>query len=131
MDLVEGIRKLGFRRWYERQLIESHLYFVSGFLSMILVAAALEQFSSSSGGTQAIMAALVAIAGMLSIWSFSRYKFMLSRAVYTAERSTCGNCRTHGVLEVLQHAMNRTPDAETAPWIQVRCRRCGHRWTIE
>jgi len=29
MELSDGIRKIGFRRWYERQLIEGHLYLIS------------------------------------------------------------------------------------------------------
>ena len=41
MELSKGIRKIGFRRWYERQLIESHLYFVSSFLCLIAVMAGL------------------------------------------------------------------------------------------
>jgi len=45
-DLAEGIRKTGFRRWYERQLIESHLYFVTAVLSLIVVGAGLEGFTA-------------------------------------------------------------------------------------
>ena len=37
MSPADGIRKLGFRRWYERQLIESHAYFLTCFLCMIKV----------------------------------------------------------------------------------------------
>ena len=37
MSPADGIRQLGFRRWYERQLIESHAYFLTCFLCMIMV----------------------------------------------------------------------------------------------
>ena len=36
MDIVEGVRKLGFRKWYERQLIEAHAWLVTGFLAWLL-----------------------------------------------------------------------------------------------
>jgi hypothetical protein len=39
MTSAEGISKHGFRGWYERQLIEGHVYFVTWFLSLILVVA--------------------------------------------------------------------------------------------
>lgn len=39
MELAEGIRKIGFARWYERQLMEAHLYLVTAFLCLILLTA--------------------------------------------------------------------------------------------
>jgi hypothetical protein len=38
--LDEAIRKRGFRRWYERQLCESHAHLVTGLLSLIMMAIA-------------------------------------------------------------------------------------------
>ena len=35
MTPADGIRRLGFHRWYERQLIESHVYLVTGLLSRL------------------------------------------------------------------------------------------------
>jgi hypothetical protein len=46
MELAEGIKKVGFRRWYERQLIESHAYLITGLLSSILVLGSIESLSS-------------------------------------------------------------------------------------
>ena len=39
MEPADSISRLGFARWYERQLIEGHAWFVSGFACMIAVAA--------------------------------------------------------------------------------------------
>jgi hypothetical protein len=127
VDLAEGIAKMGFRRWYERQLIESHVYFVTAFLSLIMVIAGLEAFSEAAHlSTRILMLALVLVGGVLCVWSFVRYQFMLSRAVRAAERSTCSNCASYGVLDVVRCS---GPDA--APWLRVRCRKCAHEWTIE
>ena len=43
MSPAEGIAKHGFRRWYERELIEGHVYLVTCILSLMLIAACLEQ----------------------------------------------------------------------------------------
>jgi hypothetical protein len=45
-DPASGIRRLGFRRWYERQLLESHFWLVSCILAMLLVAVCIETFRS-------------------------------------------------------------------------------------
>jgi len=34
-ELAAGIRKHGFRKWYERELISSHVHLVLTFLAMI------------------------------------------------------------------------------------------------
>ena len=43
MTPADRIDKLGFRRWYERELIEGHAYLVTGFLSFIVIAVFLEE----------------------------------------------------------------------------------------
>jgi hypothetical protein len=127
LDLAEGIRRIGFRRWYERQLLESHIYFVTAFLSLIVVVAGLEGFSAAAqASTRILMLALVVAGGALCVWSFVRYQFMLARAVRAAERSTCSQCASYGMLDVVQRSV---PAA--APSLTVRCRKCGHEWTIE
>ena len=50
MELADDIRKRGFKKWYERQLIESHAYLVTCFLCMILVTALMEQSASARPG---------------------------------------------------------------------------------
>ena len=42
MGLADAIRRRGFRRWYERQLIEGHAYLVTGLLSLIMMAISIE-----------------------------------------------------------------------------------------
>lgn len=128
VDLAEGIRRVGFKRWYERQLIESHVYFVTAFLSLIVVVAGLESYSATAlASTRLLMLTLVAGGIVLCAWSFRRYQSMLARAVRAAERSTCGQCATYGVLEVVRRTMER----EAHSCLTVRCRKCGHEWQME
>ena len=45
MEPAATIGRLGFRRWYERQLIEAHAWLISCFLCMLAIAACVEVMS--------------------------------------------------------------------------------------
>jgi hypothetical protein len=134
MELAEGIRRLGFRRWYERQLIESHLYLVSCFLCLVVVLACFEGFSLRVPGSETILRLAGMLAGgALCVWTLRRYLAMLKFAVHAAERSICGSCETYGMLEVTgAHAGISSADPTLHNALTgVRCRKCGHEWIIE
>ena len=134
MELSEGIRKLGFQRWYERQLLESHFYLVTAFLCLVLVMACLEGFRFHAPGLEPLLRLTVMFAGgAIGVASLNRYFRMLRLALHAANRSVCGKCGTHGILEVTNvRAGARDGEADTicAP-TGVRCRKCGHEWTME
>jgi ribosomal protein L40E len=138
MELAEGIRKVGFRRWYERQLIESHLHLVSWFLCLIMVMACLDGFSFRAPGWESLMRlAAMAGGGAIGIWSLARYLAMLNLATHAAERSICGKCAAYGLLEVTgarvlaRRALVEQEVRLAPPALVVRCRKCGYEWTIE
>jgi hypothetical protein len=133
MELSQGIRKIGFRRWYERQLIESHLYLISGILCLFAAMACLEGFSLRMPGWESLLRLLVMIAGAaVCLWTLRRYLMMLSMAEHAAERSVCEKCAVYKGLEL--SASDPQPAAAVegmlAP-VRVRCRHCRHEWTIE
>ena len=132
MTAAEGIRRLGFRRWYERQLIESHGFLVTGLLAMIAMLACLEELSPR-GPSVALLVSLALVVGcaILCAWSLRRYHAILTRAEYVGERSTCSRCAVYGALEILQSgSVSAAAESDNAPWLKVRCRKCGHHWTI-
>lgn len=133
MDPGEGIRKLGFRRWYERQLHESHLYFVTGVLSLVLVLACFEAWNSGlTAWKSAVMVGLMIGGALLFVWAMARYHMALGRAQHIAARSVCAKCGSRGALDVVKSGAARDefdPGAES--WLGVRCRRCGHEWIME
>ena len=138
MELAEGIRKIGFHRWYERQLLESHVFLVTAFLCLILVMACLEGFSFRASGVEPLLRLSAMFAGgVVGMVSLSRYTRMLSQAWRAAEHSTCGNCSAYGIIEVTgarasaRHAEDDESAGSAPPALGVRCRRCGHEWTIE
>ena len=137
MELSEGIRRLGFRGWYERQLIAGHLYLISGFLCLIMVIASLEEFSVRMPVWETCVRFAAMISGSaVCLWAWRRYLVMLDLAEYVAERSVCGKCTVYGGLDLssvgVSRAQRRGEDGEgVLPSVGVRCRKCGHQWTIE
>lgn len=133
MELSEGIRRIGFRRWYERQLIESHLYFISSFLCLIVVMAGLEGFGFQAMGWEPMMRIAVILGGAaVCFWTLRRYLSMLQYAQYVAERSVCGRCSAYGSLEVcsVTAAVQESAPPEADASVGVRCTKCGHQWKL-
>ena len=54
MQVTRYIERHGFRRWYERQLIESHAYLALGFVALILLLSGLELLSDAEAGIRYI-----------------------------------------------------------------------------
>jgi ABC-type nickel/cobalt efflux system permease component RcnA len=125
MKLADGLRKHGFRRWYERQLLRSHAHLALAFLCLIGVFAAIEaslRFHSLADQLTDVAGLLVSTGG--GLWALRRYLFLLTQAEATANQADCPACGTYGRLELVRH------DAGSDS-VHVRCRACGHGWRIE
>jgi hypothetical protein len=141
MDRAEGIRKYGFRRWYERQLIVGHGYLVTCFLCIIMIAACAETVNLRAPGARPLVMIALLLAGcVLAAWSWRRYFAVLMRAEHTGEQSTCGACGTYGRYEVIEPPPSNAAkfflaagfDTEHgAVRLRVRCRKCGDEWMVE
>jgi hypothetical protein len=134
-DPADAIRKLGFKKWYERQLIESHLYLVTCFLCMILVAALLEEFSFRAPGLKPLVSlAWIAGGGLVGLFSWQRYRAIMGAAERLGDHSICGNCDAYAKFDVVESGGNPGPsqigDGTPTTWLRVRCRKCGHGWTM-
>jgi hypothetical protein len=132
MTPAEGIRKLGFRRWYERQLIECHGFLVTGFLSMVALVACLEELEPHASMRSLNLVLLIAACAVLCMWSLRRYHAILMRAERLGEHSVCARCGAYGVLDVLQSGGGQqAAHADRVDWLRVRCRKCAHQWMME
>ena len=136
MTPAEGIAKLGFRRWYERELINGHVYLVTCILSLMLIAACLEQINWRGPLVQlAFTLSALVLGGALCVTSLRRYNFLLTRAECMGAQSNCDKCRTYGVLKVIAAGVggetDSTAEASDNTWIRVQCKRCGHEWRID
>ena len=124
MKLAEGIRKHGFRKWYERELLQGHAHLVLTFLCMIGVFAGVEALRSTHDwGAQAVDIAAILTCGGIGVWALRRYLYLLTHAEAIAHQADCPACKTYGRLDLLR--ANAGGDE-----VGVRCRQCGHEWTI-
>ncbi len=123
--LAHSIRRLGFRKWYERQLIDGHLSLVTCILCMVLVAALLEDISFRDGIAKEITElAAVFTSGIVAWFAWRRYQAAMARAWHFGEQSVCASCSAYARFEVVDQA------ADGDQWLRVRCRKCGHQWTL-
>lgn len=136
MTPADGIKKLGFRRWYERELIESHVYLVTCLLSLILLLGCLEQLDWRGPVLQlAFTLIALCLGALLCLGSLQRYNFLLARAECFGSQSSCAHCRTYGVLKVTAASDGDAYATHAGPpdnsWIRVQCKKCGHEWCMD
>lgn len=121
-SLPERIRRIGFRRWHERELMAAHGWLAACFVAMIVAAAGLELLSMRGGLTDFLFdAALVAGAAMFGWFAWRRYRFAMLTAAWVSDQAVCASCERYGF---------RIGDARAARW-SVECPKCGHSWTIQ
>jgi len=96
MEPAAGISKLGFIRWYERELIEGHAWLVTCFLCLIAIAACVETMSFRGPRLEALAyAAAVSVACLTGVYAWKRYLRIVSVAEYIGERATCASCHAY------------------------------------
>jgi hypothetical protein len=135
MKVADDIRRLGFRRWYERQLIESHAYLVTAFLALILLLAGIEGLGKlrDSPMFYVVIVAIAAGAGTLMYVTWRRFSVLLARAELFAEAAHCPQCKTWGKFVVLAteaETPDDPPEAGRPHWMRVRCKQCANEWRI-
>lgn len=128
MDALYTIRKLGFRRWHERQLIEAHAWLVTSFLALILAMALFENHDQTAQLGQRLPMLFGAVFSCLGAWSaYRRYFMTLQRAELLGEGATCPKCGAYGKLDVDEVGEN---DAGDVTRISACCRKCARHWQI-
>lgn len=127
---AEGITRLGFRSWYERQLIESHVYFITGFMCAVLIMAMIEDLNLRRPEPLSLVSlAVIIVAALLGAVTFWRYMRMLNRAEMLAEQCVCPGCAVYGLIRVLD--MGVVEAEERSQWMRVSCKKCDRQWRVE
>ena len=124
MSLADGIRKHGFRKWYERELLRSHAHLLltlAGAMGLMAVLEAAWRLRSVQDQALNLVAGLLC-AGV-GMWALRRYLLLLSAAEMAASQADCPSCETYGRLELVQANADGNE-------VQVRCRKCSHGWHI-
>ena len=124
MKLADGIRKHGFRKWYERELLQSHVHLLLTFLCMIGVFAAVEAIRDSTDRADRLFdLAAIIVCALVGVWALRRYLYFLNHAEASANQADCPQCETYGRFK-----LEAEDTAEGS--LRVCCNKCSHRWTI-
>jgi predicted Zn finger-like uncharacterized protein len=124
MKFGEGLRKHGFRKWYERELLSSHAHMVLLLLCAIGLLGTFEVFSrSASRVDQLIDVAAVLLFAAVGVWSLRRYFYLLMHAEQVANQAVCGQCEAYGRFTLVSE--NSAANEAT-----VQCKKCQHEWQI-
>ena len=138
MASLDRIRTHGFRRWYERQLIECHAWLVSWFLGVIVLASGIEV--AGAGAATRVWGALLLVAGMaVALYSWQRYRLMLEIAERLGEQAVCPGCNAYGKFRVESSWPAPLPDGGDPAlenhgggvWLRARCRKCDNEWMLK
>lgn len=121
--LADGVRRVGFRKWYERELLSSHAHMLLAFLCTIALMASLEIFKGGSLGEKLMDAAFVLVSAAIGLWALRRYLYLLMHAEAVANQAVCTHCQAYGLFNV-------TRDDPANEQTTVQCRKCSHSWTI-
>lgn len=125
MSAAQTVRRLGFRKWYERELLHSHANLVLLLLATIGLLASVEVFTSELPLLDQLQVLAGASASaVIGILALRRYLYLLNHAEFVADQAVCGHCDTYAKWDLLEER------AAPARW-RVCCRRCGHRWEIQ
>jgi len=121
VEPARSIARLGFRKWYERRLIEAHAWLVTAFLCAIYVEASLEGIRFAGHGLTWLGTAGGMFVGGLIVWhGLRRYFAILVQAERFSGQSTCSRCKAYAAFEVINERSEFT----------VRCRRCQSEWCM-
>jgi hypothetical protein len=122
-DLAEGIRKVGFRKWYERELMSSHAHMVLAFICTIALIACMELLQSGSFTEKLLNAAMIFVSGGIGLWALRRYLYLLMHAETLADQANCSICKEYGRLALVAEDRRNGQ-------LLVRCRKCSNEWTL-
>ena len=125
MRLADGIRKHGFRKWYERELTQSHVRLFLLLLCTIGLLSSFELFSSKRPlADQLDNIVVLLLCTGIGIWALRRYLYLLMHAEAIASQAVCPACESYGRLQLVQ-------DDERNERVKVQCRGCAHEWHIQ
>lgn len=120
---AERMGRLGFRKWYERELLAGHAHLVLSILSVVALLASMESFRD--GPTVRVENLLfAAVSGAIGLWALRRFLYLTMRAEAIANQAVCAGCGEYGRFGVVGQNPSRS---ETV----VCCRKCSHRWVID
>ena len=127
-SLADGIQRVGFRKWYERELLSSHAHMALALIAAVAMMASFEAFHGASPSEKVLNTGFVVVCAAITLWAMRRYLYLLMHAEEMANQANCGQCKAYGQLTLQEEANRLRPAPRMVP---VCCKRCGFRWTLE
>lgn len=124
MDIARGIRRRGFRKWYERELLAGHAHLLLLLLCVLGLLGAMEALSSNRQAWPAMVLSIV-VSAALGVWALRRYLHLLMRAEHIANQANCPRCDTYARWQAVA-----PPGTDRGGGLEVCCKACQQRWRI-
>ncbi|MBA4741484.1 MAG: hypothetical protein H2060_02100 [Azoarcus sp.] len=126
MKLAEGIRKHGFIRWHERELLVGHGWLALALIAAVMCFASLElMFDAADSGLERVFSGLAfTLFALLTVTLLNRFFARLVAAQRASAQAICPHCATFGRLTLVGEDFGHGR-------VQVRCRKCGAQWTMD
>jgi hypothetical protein len=126
MNAARKIQRIGFRKWYERELLQSHAYLVLLLLSTLGLLGSAEAYGLHLAlSSQLLVLACATASALIGFWALRRYLYLLKHAEFVADQAVCRACHTYARWEILEEVAQPAQDR-----LRVRCKRCSHVWLI-
>ncbi len=122
------IQRVGFRKWYERELLRSHGHLVLLVLCALGLLGSLELLSEGASRNPWLAAACALVSAGIGLWALRRYLHHLGHAQYVAYQAVCPACRTYARWDIEDEAA--AAQHASSERLRVRCRGCTHVWDI-
>jgi hypothetical protein len=129
--LAEGIRRLGFRKWYERELLSSHAHMALAVLAAVAMLASVEAFDGASAGEKLLNTAFVLVTAAVTLWALQRYVYLLMHAEVLANQANCPRCQAYGQLRLSERPLSRGGEDTAQRLVPVCCKRCDFEWDMD
>lgn len=121
--LAEGVRRMGFRKWYERELLSGHAHMILAVFAVIALLASMEAFRDARMAEKLMDVVFVLVCAGIGLWALRRYLFLLMRAEEAANQASCAACGEYGRFTVIAEDRQRQQT-------RVCCSKCAHQWLI-
>ena len=121
---AQRLQRLGFKRWYERQLLSSHAHLVLCVLSLVGLLGGFEAYSRAARdlGDKVLDLSAIGLCALIGVGSLRQYLRRIAQAEYVANQANCPDCGRYA---------RWTCVADHRDAVDVACRDCPRRWRIE
>ncbi len=129
------IGQMGFQKWYEKQLKDSHLWLIAAFVCLLALTISFELFAARERIVTVLVKSIMIVSGATIAWvAFKKYSRSIDLARSVGDITICSPCGYPSFSIVRREipGVNSMPTRITHDLNQdgllVSCRRCHHKW---